>query len=419
MKVESLKNYSSNLPERAIGLQPSEIQTQNKNLDYIPFGLRNLFPQIVSNLNRQAATNRAILNNKQLYAAGEGLEAEDDRLNENLKENKLWDKSSNGIYDYFSQGNSYIVVLTDRNGSFLQFRHIDVTTVRIKKDKSGIIIHPEWKNYETSKQLAVDLPFYPNFDKVKDTKGVIGAAIHIRSYEQEFSNYGIPSYYAALEQILLQQFGDKRNLNQVENMTQIQGLLVLSGIESVEEATSIEEDLEGSYGLRGDKAGSTKLIAQKDTQVGESRTPPVILDLQKPLDGDWIQLDDKSKNKLIEIHSWYNVLMGQSTPGQLGGNQQILNTYELAKKTVIDPTQKLFLDSYTKIYKDFGFDTEGFRFINTPPITEVEIEVELWQLLKMKGFEFDQNIHTKLIKIPLETFLNIQNGSNNIEIGGN
>ena len=47
--------------------------------DWIPFGDDNLFPQMLSELSRCAATHRAILNTKTTFTIGEGISCSNER----------------------------------------------------------------------------------------------------------------------------------------------------------------------------------------------------------------------------------------------------------------------------------------------------------------------------------------------------
>ena len=131
-------------------------------LDYISFGTDNLFPQGLAILNRRASTHRSILNNKVIYSLGRGFITEGNVALENFIKQvnnnreslrKVLKKIFN---DYYSFGNAYLEVVLVDNGQ-PQFYHHDATKVRIHKERTHVIIHPDWKQYEGKKMFATEV----------------------------------------------------------------------------------------------------------------------------------------------------------------------------------------------------------------------------------------------------------------------
>ena len=68
--------FSKNVSQEA----PAEKKNlDNLQYDWIPFGDDNLFPQMLSELSRCAATHRAILNTKTTFTMGEGISCSNEK----------------------------------------------------------------------------------------------------------------------------------------------------------------------------------------------------------------------------------------------------------------------------------------------------------------------------------------------------
>nr|AKH47529.1 hypothetical protein [uncultured marine virus] len=418
MKIHSTFEFTEST--NGLNLQPvKKVDLVSTGRKYIPFGGLNLFPHLVASINRQGSDNRAIINSKTRSIAGVGITSDDNKLNDLIKESNLHKVTRNRIYDNQSLGNAYYIMVTDKKKSFVKFLDIDVTKVRLGINGDEVLIYNDWTTYNDSKK-AVKIPLYPCFDELKstedvnigDTKGLYATCYHQKDYEQEFDNYGVPSWFAGWIQLLTQLYADNYNKEELENMMHITGLIVIPGVNDEPAALKIKENFEKRK-VGGEKAGEPLLINQKDAEVGQARTVPTILDLKKKLDGSFAELDKTAYDKLIRIHNWYDVLMGQSTPGQLGGNEQILTTYELALSFVIVPEQNEVIQIYKTILTDFGYNTDTLRFVNKSPVSKGGIDIAEWQLLELKGLPFDEKINNKMINLTIEQFNILFNGTNN------
>ena len=140
----------------------------NLQYDWIPFGDDNLFPQMLSELSRCAATHRAILNTKTTFTIGEGISTSNSKTAKYLEDVNADGETINDVLrkvisDYWTHGNAYMEVVKGKG--YMNLYHIDATTVRVHKNKKHLLLHPDWENARRTPELAKSLPIYPNFDK--------------------------------------------------------------------------------------------------------------------------------------------------------------------------------------------------------------------------------------------------------------
>ena len=170
---------------------------QNIVRDYIPFGSDNLFPQAIARISRTSPNHRGVINSKTTFMIGGGLvsDAYPELITKaNANKQTLSKVTKNLIFDDNTSGNAYCEIITDSKKSFIYFNHLDFTKCRISKDEKYVIMHPDWRKYESTKQYATSLPLYPNFEYVTSENGakLLRSVYHFKDYEPEFTYYGIP-----------------------------------------------------------------------------------------------------------------------------------------------------------------------------------------------------------------------------------
>jgi hypothetical protein len=365
----------------------------SKNEDFIRQGSNNLFANEIAALNRNVSNQRAILNSKKIYIGGKKFATENDNFEKYIKnankEESLRDVHLKLIFDDLSQGNSYILIETDRRKSFVQIYQLDPTNCRVGKNKD-IITNPNWVNRDEKNDTTISL--FPNFTKLDKH---YYAVIHIKDYEQEFYYYGVPNWYAAWKPANITGLINSHNENNLENNHNISGMLVVPGIKSPESAKKMDTKIKGYTGVDGENSGGLLTHYLSPAQNGEKSEKAELIDFRRKLEGSWTELTDISYNQLIKIHNWYDSLMGTPKSGQLGNVQELINTYNLALSTVITDKQEQYIDIYTKIYEFFGIDAE-LSIINKSPVpitARININKLLTrrQALGLLGIEYDEN----------------------------
>jgi hypothetical protein len=378
--------FGNSIPE----IEPAKRQAQFgenvfSSFGCLPFGSDNQLPNILAQFCRKSPVHRGIINRKREFIAGANWTTENEALETLLNNfNSNGEGFSNVIkkltLDLLFSGNGWLEIVTNAKRTFLNVFHHDYTTCRLSIDKSSCIISKDWLVSDSNR---AEIPIYPKFVTDGDNQRSI---IHIKDYEPEFENYGIPSWIAGLNVVAIGYKTDRWNVSRLDNSVQPSGVFVLSGtFNSDEEAESLVEDLQEEFSGE-DSQGKVIFVAQ-DAGGKESKFIP----LELKFDGDWVQLDENSMTKLIAAHSWYRALT--SLPGASGfDTERILNEWEMAKITTIEPFQRwLISEIFPAVTQISGIETSDFQFLNKPPINKAKPDyMKVWEARRSDGLDYDQ-----------------------------
>ena len=210
---------------------PVEVKVTDLNhLDYIPFGSDNLFPQALAALNRKSISLRGILESKTIYTVAGGFKVEDGNVaaedfieDVNSQGQSFTDVFDNHLTDKGIIGNAYLEIVTDKGQKEIMFNHVQAVKCRLSKDKESVLIHPDWSKYENNKKLTNTIAIYPKFT---EDGNVLRSIIHVKKYEPDFENYGVPVYIAAMDAAAIGYKTNKWNVSRLDNSFQTSGVLV-------------------------------------------------------------------------------------------------------------------------------------------------------------------------------------------------
>lgn len=336
----------------------------NLQYDWIPFGDDNLFPQMLSELSRCAATHRAILNTKTTFTIGEGISCSNERTSKYFEDINADAESINDVIrkvisDYWTHGNAYIEVVKGKG--YMNLYHIDATTVRYHKNGKDLLLHPDWKNARRRPELTKKLPIYPNFDK---RKSVQRAIIKMCDYESSYYYYGLPDYIAALDHIKISFQIGKYNLTRFKNGFMPSAIIELGADMSEEEAELFIEQAKEK--LTGENNNSKMLFIAKN---GDENATNVQI-INDTSDGSFMELQTITNDNIISAHRWNPALSGIQVAGSLGNNQQILTIYDIVMSTVIKEPQEMILRGLRKLLKqNTDFEYDDMKIVTKPPVT--------------------------------------------------
>lgn len=359
--------------------------------DYIPFGSDNLFPQAVAALNRKSAVNRGILKSKKTYTIGKKITADESnkKLLDFIDEADAFGNNLRTILrpiigDGYDFGNSYMEIVTNAKRTFLNVYHRDATECRVSTKKGYIIIHPDWSRYQSSKEDAVTIPIYPNFEP--DENGNLHSIYHFKEYEPEFKHYGVMDWIAGIGIGAIAYKTDKWNISRLDNSFKSSGILIVDGdFDDETEAEELKEEFKDEFTGEGN-TGKVMFIAK---QLGGDGTK--FVSIKQDEEGDWTKLHKQSSDDLIVAHNWYRTLSGLPTSTGFD-TDVILNEYKVALSTTITDRQEFYKDVIEKIlWEQMGIDASDLHFVNEPPIKEKPAYMRIWEARKLDGLDYDEN----------------------------
>jgi len=310
--------------------------------DFIPFGDDNLLPTQLNKLAREVPVHRAILNAKTNYVVSKGLSSNNPAISAFIKQPNnahidLTDTLKRVVFDYFTHGNAYLEVVTDKKQSFLFLYHLDTAKIRIAADGASVIVHPDWEQYKKNDPLSKSIPIYPQFAKADD--GLYHSVYHIKDYEPEFYFYGLPSYFAGLRSIIITGLANVWNQNRLEKQFSAPGLLIVPGINDDEDAALLDEEFQKYMGAMAQNATDIIIQYLADLGPGQSAQQAQYIDFKKNEEGNWIELHKQAELSLITIHNWFRTLTPYSDDKSGFDRNRIISEYEIAMASIIRPHQ--------------------------------------------------------------------------------
>ena len=376
-----------------LNLFESDFIDLNNAKDFIPFGEDNLLPQQIVQLSRSVAVHRAILNSKALFIAGNGFVTENKPLAEyllsvnNFNEN-LRDVFFKLLFDELNIGNAYIELVTDKKKSFLTLYHIDGSKCRISANEDTILIHPDWSTCKgKSDELTQELPLYPYYKK--DENKLYHTVIHIKQYEPEFYHYGLPTWYAGLNSVIIAGLTDVWNQSRLEKQFNASGILIIPGVNDDKDAEILDAEFDKFKGSANERSHDLIVQYLKDLGPGQQRDTAQYIEFTKNEEGNWIELHKQAHTNLLSIHNWFKSLA--SFFGEKTGfdTARILNEYEIALNTTIRVYQSKYLDLFKRIFTDFSYDPTDLDITNESPVYRLNPLKYIWELRREMGLDYN------------------------------
>ena len=377
-------------------LNKSDFIDLRSNLsEFIPYGEDNLLPSQLNKLAREVPVHRAILNSKTNYVIGKGLASTNKAIANFIKQpnNVQIDLASvmrSVVYDYFTLGNAYLEIITDKSMSFLYLFHTDASKVRMASDLKNVIIHPDWENYKgKNDKNSTVLPLYPAISKKSD--GLYHSIYHIKDYEPEFYYYGLCSYFAGLRSIVITGLANVWNQNRLERHFSAPGLLVIPGINDDADAALLDAEFQKYMGAVSENATDIIIQYMADLAPGQTAQSAQYIEFAQNIEGNWIELHRQAEMSMITIHNWFRTLTPYSDDKSGFDKNRIISEYEIAMSSIIRPHQEMFLKHLKKILGDFSFPDTDLEFINEPPVQKINPFKFVWEVRRDSGLDFDQN----------------------------
>ena len=348
-----------------------DIDLNQVNTEFIPFGSDNLFPQYLAELKRQSSTHRSILAQKKTLSQGAGWKSENEGLLEYLNQvnpdEDFRQVYGNAVDDFYTFGNAFIQIVKFEGG--INLYHIDATKCRVSKDQTKVYIHPNWANYMNSMNDMVILPLYPNFD------GGYGV-IQFKDYEPTFNFYGLPDYCASLEHIAIDYEIGKYNHTRFKNNFQPSAIVEINGDMGEKEAEQLVKSATEKWTGAGNNGKILFIVKNGDT------SPAQVSLIQDNQEGSWIDLQKITDQNIITAHRWQPSLSGVISSGKMGSQgNEIRIAYEIVLNTIIKDTEQIILNKLKIVMSELaGLDVEDFEVIYEPPISFLS-DIQISQVL--------------------------------------
>lgn len=344
---------------------PKELTPKNKQ--YVLFGKKNDFPNYLIENYQKSSTHAAIVNGKINYISGKGLKVEDYQTVNDLAITKALIKSVNEYEDADDLnrklatdltlfGGFYCEILPNKKKEIGGLAHLEFQNIRRDKEDLDLWYYTaDWNNKpEQNEDWKVFHTFKGTFEQGKNY------LCEYRSYRAGEGFYSLPDYLSANNYIESEWRIANFQLNNIKNGFAA-GFLVnmYNGQPTEEEKQYIERAFKEMF--QGDENAGKVVLNWSNPDSKPAEIIPIPTNGQ---DDRFRLLDEQIKNALFIAHSVTNpMLFGVKTAGQLGGRNELIESYELFQNTYIEGKQLLLEKFWNDIlnYKKINAKLEIVR----------------------------------------------------------
>jgi len=365
---ENNKNTKVNMVSApAIEVEAPEFKTLN-NKDYILYGKKNDFPDILKEMMNTSSLHSAILKKKSDMSAGLGFEAttseQKDFINNFNGSETLNEIVYKNAYDLaLFGGYCFLVTWSKDKKSIARVQYMDWSKVRkvkeLEDDSEVAVRQTEGVDFF---QISADWTqerkekYKPEIVQGFSTKynDVATQLVYVPMYRPGSEDvYPLPDYQACSTYIALDTEIASWHLNSVKNGFTPSMMINMIGVPSDEEMKQFQRKLEEQY---SGSANSSKIIltlSEDEAQV------PIITPLTlNDSDERYKDLAQQVKEQIIIGHRASSTVVGVATAGKLGTSSEVIEAEAMFQHNVIDQYQYLLESQYNRIMNLNGIEGE-------------------------------------------------------------
>lgn len=355
--------------------------TESKKNDWIIYGnekpFYNLYPQYLLNLYDKSNKHNALINGKIHFIAGNGFEIDlvglntegISKLKDALQKNNKYGEGISEVgfkiaSDFELFDGAHLEIIWNKAGNDFEFYHIPFEKLRRDKEQNGWWYSEDWAKPDNKQDKeTTGLEFIPDFD-IENPKG--RQIYSLLNYRPGFKWYPKPNYIGSIPYAEIDYEIGNFHTNHIKTGFLCGTIITFFGEPTPEEQDKVIEDLKAKHsGTDGD---GIVVIFTRD----KDRAPIIARLSPDELDKQFEILNKTVQQELFVGHHIVNpILFGIKTEGQLGGRNEILESFELFKSIYIVPRQKKLNDYFNYLLKEKGFNGR-LKLKEVPPITMFE-----------------------------------------------
>ena len=383
--------------------------------EYVKFGEYNAFPQDLIELYNNSSIHNTCVNAIVDGIVGEGLIANPSWVLDIANSTgESWnDLLKKVAQDYKLYGGFALEVIWNKSRTKIaEVYHIDFSFLRAReKDYRGRIpgyyISDEWAGkYRYSGYNLKDIPYIPVFNPLKKEEEPKQIYVH-NPYRPGQRYYPLPDYVGALRVIDLDAEVDNFHINNIKNGLAPSLAITTYTNANEEEREAIERMLRLQYA--GSNNAGSLLYMDLDDPVNKPDITPIP---QNGADDYYYNLNEMVVQKILTAHRITSpMILGIKTAGQLGGKDEVVDSYLLLVNTVIRPYQQDILAVFEdllemkypemditlgiqqlKLFADGEEETDVVTAIDAQVGDDSELEAEIEKADREAGIDENQPI---------------------------
>jgi hypothetical protein len=331
--------------------QVPQYQEVIKNKPYVFYGDDNLFPNHLLALYQYSSINRACLNAIMYGVKGKNLIVKDGDPNRIAMANRsetVYQVLEKCVMDRCIFGGYALNIVKSNDGGIAEFYHMDFSKLRAGKEDEftnvgSYYYSVDWRSstFSQNKYKPIELEA---FNMMPDSAP--SQVMYFKTYTPGMSYYPAPDYLGGLTSIQLDIEVSNFHLNNMQNsMMPSVAVSFTNGVPSEEERDMIYRQLDAKYSSTN-AAGKWFLFFSENPE-----TAPVITPIQNNASDAWYSaMQPQIEQKIMTSHRIVNpMILGVKTAGQLGGRNEILESYDLFGEIVLKPIQEEILKGFEKV----------------------------------------------------------------------
>lgn len=348
---EEIKNRFEFMMQDFSAAQVPQYQEVIKNKPYVFYGEDNLFPNHLLALYQYSSINRACLNAIMYGVKGKNMivaEGDPNRIAMANRNETVYQVYEKCVMDRVIFGGYALNIVKSNDGEIAEFYHMDFSKLRAGKEDEftnvgSYFYSVDWRSSTTSQSKYKPIEM-ESFNMKSDSAP--SQVMYFKTYTPGMSYYPAPDYLGGLTSIQLDIEVSNFHLNNMQNsMMPSVAVSFTNGVPSEEERDMIYRQLDAKYSSTNN-AGKWFLFFSENPE-----TAPVITPIANNASDGWYQsMQPQIEQKIMTAHRIVNpMILGVKTAGQLGGRNEILESYDLFAEIVLKPIQEEVLKGFEKV----------------------------------------------------------------------
>lgn len=345
---------------------------EQKGYEWVTFGPNNQFPIDLLEYRNSSAIHDSIIEGKTSLIAGSGFmfgktrEESDDFILENWKQIPFWRKLDRVFWQVARDQETFGYSAFEIIYSIDRTRVVDINWLDASRLASGKRNeYDQIDCYYYSENWSNIRQYPPRKIECWDPNGEALRQIMFIKYDDNNMNYfALPNYYSALKWIKADALMAEYNLAAINNGFSPSIVFKFYKKPSPEERRMNSEAIKAQHG--GPKNTGKAIIFYSD---GKELAPDVDTLDATNIDARLLQVSEQIVQQIITAHRCHPQLLGIQTPGKLGYSTELIQSWEIFDKMVIQPERKLILDAFKEVLV-----YNGVPRVNIEPLVPIKIE---------------------------------------------
>lgn len=325
---------------------------EQKGYDWVLYGPNNSFPMDILEYRNSSAIHDSIIEGKTSLIAGNGFlfdttrELSNQFLVDNWKLIPFWRKLDKTFWmvardqETFGYSCFEVIYSMDRT-RIVDISWIDASRIACgRRNEYGEIDHyyysDNWNNTRQYPPRKIE-KYDPNGEGLRQL-------MFIKYDDNNMDYYALPNYYSALRWIKADALMAEYNLAAINNGFTPSIIFKFFKKPSPEERRMNSEAIKAQHG--GVSNTGKAIIFYAD---GKELAPEVQTLDATNIDQRLLQVADQIVQQIVTAHRCHPQLLGIQTPGKLGYSSELLQSWEIFNKMVIQPERKLILDAFKEV----------------------------------------------------------------------